>query len=78
MRIQIKNSNSEPEKLILTDDNYDGAGWVELVITSDVDDEPTLSFEVHVTDLYPALMAFKVKYDEKKKEEARENTETEV
>jgi hypothetical protein len=52
MKISIKD---QEQKLILTDDEFDVYGWVHLV----VEDK---EIDIHINDLYPAVLAFMEKY----------------
>ncbi len=67
MKIELRNMNSDPEKLILSDEGFDGAGWVEIIIKNDEDEDVFAAIDIHITDLFPALTAFKASYEEQRK-----------
>lgn len=62
MKIILKNSD---EELIISDDNFDGAGWVEIIVEDETGDRK--SIEIHITDIMPALIAFNTKYEDQRK-----------
>lgn len=69
MKIELKEFGNKNERLILSDEHFDATGWVEVIITDTEDENNRARIDMHISDLFPALTAFKTKYDEEIKRE---------
>ena len=58
MKITLENG-----ELMLSDELFDGAGFVDVVVVKD-NEYHNLADGVHINELYSAVQAFKIKHDE--------------